>query len=1022
MGSSKTFLEIISIFIQNLTSSNTPYMKFKNSSMGLSILAGGLSFVGAANAVDLITNGSFEGTNGWKYFKTYNYTAAYFTGPAIPGSENPGTRYSWQHANTNTAWTKFVTPTNETDHLQYNLVYADSQTVALTNAITGPAIDSGFGRYSFSSWLASYGQPGSNPEQPYLVLRFFDDAGTVQIGSNTVFDRTGNNLAVTYADGNTSIPADVSADHNWIKYAATGTVPSGARKATVYITRSPNAGMNGTPDTYVDLVKLNVFNINDTTTLETSIPVDGQTGIEGDAIMTVGLRDIATAVNTNSIQFFFDGVSVTPTVQKAGTLTTVTYDPPGLLAPLSSHNYKIIWSDNGGPVTTKTNQAAFTVGAYLNVNLNTPLYLETFDELAEGSLPAGWTATNATDPDQFVLDLNDFRSDSFTNFNVISRSTLSNWFNVVPGGADYVGTVNVAPSQYMNGARVTSLISNNFVIAPSSDRFGTQIQTLFTGDYNLSGKTNVYLSFHNIYNQNQDSLGAVEYSVDGGATWLPALYLLDGPDILLDSTGNIDASNTLAAVHGDVPPLPGNYGAFIGLVQNQWATAAPYIAARVDDNESSSKRVEIVRLPQADNKSAVRFRIAQVGTDSWYFGIDDFGLYSLNLNNSILISAPPANTTVELGNTIQLSIGVLGVAPLSYQWRHAGTNIPGATGANLILANVQNSAAGAYDVIVSNAGGSVTSAPPAALNVINPAIFVTGQWDFNGNLTASCGNDLQYYDVSVQTNTSFGTTTGFGISDINGTPANVMKITPTSGNSGLPGANPATDPWGGFKMFHGMGPSGGGANVNQYTIIFDVLYPASVDHSWRSLLQTATTVFPNGDDAEFYINTANGVGINTVYNGNITPDVWHRIALAVDLSGPGAHPLVAKFVDGVKVAEQSSGFTGIDDRFSLSPTYALLFAEDNAYNNDAYVSSVQISNGRRADAFLTALGGPSAAKIPGCIRAAKEGGNIVIRWTGGVPLESAPDLTGPWTTVPSAASPYTVPTPGARTYYRPKIL
>jgi hypothetical protein len=249
-----------------------------------------------------------------------------------------------------------------------------------------------------------------------------------------------------------------------------------------------------------------------------------------------------------------------------------------------------------------------------------------------------------------------------------------------------------------------------------------------------------------------------------------------------------------------------------------------------------------------------------------------------------------------------------------------------------------------------------------------------------------------------------------------------MKITPTSGNSGVPGANPTTDPWGGFKMCHGASPSGGGGNVNQYTLIFDVLYPSTVDHSWRSLIQTATTVFPNGDDSEFYINQANGVGINSVYNGNITPDVWHRIALAVDLSGPGAHPLVAKFVDGVKVAEQSSGFTGVDDRFSIDPSYALLFAEDNGYNNDAYVSSVQFSNGRRSDPFMVALGGASAAKIPGCIRAAKEGGNIVIHWTGGVPLESAPDLTGPWTTVPSAASPYTVPTPGARTFYRPKIL
>src|SRR3954470_17075221 len=74
-------------------------MKTKNKRLGLSILAGGLSFVGAANAMDLIVNGSFESANAgeWKFFSTYNYSAQYFTGAAIPGTETPGSKYSWKH-------------------------------------------------------------------------------------------------------------------------------------------------------------------------------------------------------------------------------------------------------------------------------------------------------------------------------------------------------------------------------------------------------------------------------------------------------------------------------------------------------------------------------------------------------------------------------------------------------------------------------------------------------------------------------------------------------------------------------------------------------------------------------------------------------------------------------------------------------------------------------------------------------------------------------------------------------------
>jgi hypothetical protein len=998
-------------------------MRPRKSGLGLSIIAGGLSFVGGANATDLIVNGSFENANAgeWKYYQLYNYSQAYFTGPSVPAAENPGMKWSWRHASAANAWLNFVTPTNETDHLQYNLQWADSQTVNLTNALPGSAIDAGLGRYSFSSWLASYGQPNQNPEQPYLVLRYFDQAGTTQVGGDVIFDRTSNVNAIMYADGTTSIPADLSADHSWIKYVATGNVPPGARKAKVYITRSPNAGLSGSPDTYVDLVKLNVINANDTTVLDNASPADGQNNVSPNVALGVVLRDISTLVNTNSIHLSFDGLPVAPSIAKSGALTTVQYQPPGLLAPFSPHTYKVSWSDNGIPVTSKTNQFAFTVGAYLNVVLGPAIDFENFDELAEGSLPPGWTVSNATDPDLPGLDLNDFHSDSYKDWVVISRSTLSNLFNVTPGGQDYLGTLNVAPNQFVNGIQVVDLIRTNFIFAASSDRFGSQIQYLFTGDYNLSGQNNVYLSFRSIFTQNQNSLGAVEYSINGGATWLPALYMLDGPDVFLDARGNVDAETTFGFVHDDVPPIPGNYGAFVGVAAGQWGTLSPYISSRVNDDQIESKRVETIRLAQADNQPAVRFRFTQAGHNSWYFGIDDFGLYSLNSVNPPLIASAPANQPALLGNSTTLTVNALGVGPLSYQWRHNGVPIPGNTGQTLILPAIQASDAGGYDVVVSNSGGSVTSSPPATVTVANPLVLVTGQWDFNGNLAATCGADLQYYDASVQATTTFGTTTSFGISDINGLPATVMKFTPTSGNSGSPGANPTTDPWGGYKMFHGAAANGGGTNVNRYTLVFDVLYPSASDLSWRAVLQASLTVVSGGDDSEFYINRADGIGISGIYDGNITPDTWHRIALAVDLAGPGSHPAVVKFIDGIKVGEQTGGLSPVDDRFSLLTSYALLFAEDNAYNNDAYVSSVQFSNGRRPDAFLAALGGPAANKIPGCITADVENGRVVIRWTGGVPLQSADSALGPWSIVSGVSSPYTVPLGSSTKLYRPKI-
>ena len=991
-------------------------MKNRRSRIGLSILTGSLSFVGATSAMDLITNGSFENAAGpeWKFYGTY--ATAYYTGALIPAEENAGPTYSWMHGSANGSWNNFVTPTNLTDHLQYNLQWADSQTVNLTNAITPAGIDSGLGQFTFSSWLASYGQPSSNPEQPFLVLRFFDGTGTNKLGTETIFDRTSNMHAVTYAHGNTSIPDDVSADHDMIKYSAAGTVPTGSRFATVYITRSPNAGLSGRPDTYVDLVKLDVINVNDTTVLDSATPANGQSNVSPEPLLAVTLKDVNTQVKQDSIKLSLDGASVIPAIQKVGAVTTVQYAPVSVLAPFVTHSYRISWSDTGVPTVTKTNDFSFSVAPYVNVNLGTPLYLETFDSVAEGTLPAGWSVVNYTDPDLPGLDLNNFHSDSYLDWVVISRSTMTNVTGVVPGGGDFLGTFNVAPNQVINGALVTNLIDTNFIFAASDRGPGDtqkQIQYLFTGDYNLSGKTSIYLAFNNIYVQNQDSMGCVEYSINGGTTWLPALYMLEGGDILTDASGAINASNTFAAIKPDVADIDagtltgGHYGRYIGVNSNLWSTLAPYLAARTDDDQTGSKRIEIIRLPQADNQPAVRLRFAQVALYSWYFGMDNVGLYSIpNAPAPVLTASPtPAVQTAAIGNSATITIGSpLGLGPFSYQWRQNGANLPGKTSPLLALPVVQAGNAGSYDVIVTGSGGSVTSAPPAVLTVIDPPVFVTGQWDFNGNLAATFGRDLEYSDSGVTADTTFGTTLSFGIADINGQSVPVMHFTPVA------------NPWAGYKMYHGAAPNGGGAYVNQYTIIYDIFYP-STSSLWRSLLQTDTG---NTSDGDLFFNPSGGLGISSVYEGFLAPDAWHRVTVAFDLTGPGQAPVLTKFIDGVKVGNQTGGLSNRDGRFALDP-YALLFADNDGDVAEGYVSSIQFNNGRRPDAYLAGLGGPSAAKIPGAIKATKTGANVSISWTGGVPLESAPTVSGPWTVVPGATNPYTPPA-GGTTFYRPKLF
>ena len=378
-----------------------------------------------------------------------------------------------------------------------------------------------------------------------------------------------------------------------------------------------------------------------------------------------------------------------------------------------------------------------------------------------------------------------------------------------------------------------------------------------------------------------------------------------------------------------------------------------------------------------------------------------------------VVTTAPTSQTAAVGNSVTFSVAATGLPTPTYQWRQGGTNLTASTSATLVLQPVLMANAGSYDVVVSNSVGVVTSTPPAVLTVINPPVFVTGQWDFlQGNLAASYGADLQYHDSGVQETTDFGTTTSYGISDINGVPTPVMHFTPPDAQ------------WGGYKMYHGAKPNGGGTNVNQYTLIYDVYYPAGSDGTWRSLLQTDVG---NTSDGDLFVNPSDGIGISDIYDGVVSAGAWHRLAFAIDLTGTetgtATTPVIAKFIDGVKVGNQTVGLdVGLDGRWSLGP-YALLFADNDGDVAETYVSSVQFSNGRRADGFIEALGGPSALKIPGAIKAGVTNGALTIMWTGGVPLQGADVITGPWTTVAGTAGQYTyTPSPlSTAKFYRPQI-
>ena len=91
-------------------------------------------------------------------------------------------------------------------------------------------------------------------------------------------------------------------------------------------------------------------------------------------------------------------------------------------------------------------------------------------------------------------------------------------------------------------------------------------------------------------------------------------------------------------------------------------------------------------------------------------------LVTVGLNGLPVISAHPASQGFAVGATVTLSVTATGTAPLAYQWRKYGVNLPGATAATYLIADAQAHHAGTYAVQISNAVATIVS-NSAALSV-----------------------------------------------------------------------------------------------------------------------------------------------------------------------------------------------------------------------------------------------------------------------------------------------------------------
>jgi hypothetical protein len=333
-------------------------------------------------------------------------------------------------------------------------------------------------------------------------------------------------------------------------------------------------------------------------------------------------------------------------------------------------------------------------------------------------------------------------------------------------------------------------------------------------------------------------------------------------------------------------------------------------------------------------------------------------------------SIVPANITTNVGSTVSFTVSASG-GGLGYSWyKQAGPTsnlISGATTATLTLPNVGAADATNYFAVVSNSVGVGSSSPVSlAVTVPLPQLPV---WYFNN----TSGSD-----------TSPVPSAGSGIAGL------------------LGGVSPS--------FVSGAGSSD----------------PTSGDNSaWSTTGYPASSAANKSAGVEFRVNTSGFQDIVVQWDDRHsgTASRYKRFQYSLDGVNFVDHLVLANTnISFVSHTNDLTGITGVNN----NPNFAFRIVtefEDTATGSGTNffvaTSTTYGTSGTIRYDMMTVIGTPSGG-APGIPLAIQLSGNSAqLTWNnGGYTLLAAPVVTGPYTNVPGATSPYSTPASGPRMFFR----
>ncbi len=380
------------------------------------------------------------------------------------------------------------------------------------------------------------------------------------------------------------------------------------------------------------------------------------------------------------------------------------------------------------------------------------------------------------------------------------------------------------------------------------------------------------------------------------------------------------------------------------------------------------------------------------------------------------IQFQPQTTSVYSGGTAQLTVRANGSDPISYQWQLNGVDIfdvNGISGANTATLTVTNATAGSegsYSVIVTNAYGSVTSAP---------AVLTVGTVASAYESAVLALGPLAYYRLN-------GTNGSIIANDYAGGFDGTYGAAAVAGAEGLPNS-----------LFQGLETTNMAVQLpalvtNSFvTAPFGPLgLPNVTIMCWCYPMGTqpyrSSLVFTRGAPANAgglqYLNTTTlgytwNNNANTTYNFNsglvVPSNSWSMCAMVISPSSCVLY--LFNPTNGLRSATNAIAHT--PDQFGYPGVWRI--GDDSSTANGGHgfigkIDEVAVFPKSLTRSELLNLCGVATSPT---VTIQRSGTDLILTWSLGT-LKSAPALTGPWTSV-TTSSPYTVtPTSASQEFFR----